>query len=180
MLLPPYDTAATLLRLSRAIARFSPRRVVFLGDTFHDCGAHARVAPSDRDALKAMLARRDIVWISGNHDPDPPPDLPGDARADLEVGSIHFRHEPSITIEGAEIAGHLHPVARVMAQGRVWRRRCYAGDGRRVVLPAFGAYAGGLNVRDEAFQPLFPKGLTAHVMGEEQVFAFAWRRCLGD
>jgi metallophosphoesterase superfamily enzyme len=70
--------------------------------------------------------------------------------------------------------------ARVVAGGRSVRRRCFVTDGERLVLPAFGAYAGGLNVRDAAFSPLFPRGLTAHVMGEERVFAFAQARCLGD
>jgi metallophosphoesterase superfamily enzyme len=39
------------------------------------------------------------------------------------------------------------------------------------VMPAFGAYAGGLNACDAAFRPLFPNGFTAHLIGSERIFA---------
>jgi uncharacterized protein len=178
--LPPYDTAATLARLARLVQRFAPRRILFLGDTFHDRSASARLLPRDRETLASILNRRDPIFVAGNHDPDPPEGVRAICLDALSIGPLTFRHEPSPTDAPGEIAGHLHPVARVAARGRSLRRRCFAGDGRRAILPAFGAYAGGLNVRDAAFSPLFPRGLTAHVMGEERVFAFAQARCLGD
>ena len=178
--LPPYDTAATLARLVRLVARYAPRRLVFLGDSFHDRHAAARVLPHDRDVLRHLLRGRDAVFLAGNHDPDPPAGLEAQSAEELAVGPILFRHEPMPGAAPGEVAGHLHPVARLPTRGRSMRRRCFAGDGARAVLPAFGAYAGGLNVRDQAFALLFPRGLTAHVMGEERVFAFARARCLGD
>ena len=177
--LPPYDTAATLARLAALILRFSPRRLVFLGDSFHDRRASGRLVAHDRDALLHLLHRREVVWVAGNHDPEPH-DLPGDAASSLSLGRVVFRHEPSDCDAMGEIAGHLHPVAKVATRGRSMRRRCFAGDGLRAVLPAFGAYAGGLNVRDAAFVPLFPRGFTAHLMGEARVFAFPRARCLGE
>ena len=177
--LPPYDTAATLARLAALVLRFSPRRIVFLGDSFHDRRASGRLPTHDRDALLHLLHRREVIWVAGNHDPEPH-DLPGDAAASLSLGSVIFRHEPSDVDARGEIAGHLHPVAKVATRGRPMRRRCFAGDGLRAVLPAFGAYAGGLNVRDAAFAPLFPRGFTAHLMGEARVFAFPRARCLGE
>ena len=36
VLLPPYDTVATLGRLAAVIARHDPRMVIALGDSFHD------------------------------------------------------------------------------------------------------------------------------------------------
>ncbi|CAM5772196.1 metallophosphatase [Labrys miyagiensis] len=179
MLLPPYDTAATLARLARLLARFAARRLVFLGDSFHDRRADGRISPRDREALSHCLHRREVFWIAGNHDPEPPSGFAGTATPELAIGSMLFRHEPTEVAEPGEIAGHLHPVARVATRGRSLRRRCFAGDGRRAILPAFGAYAGGLNVRDAAFAPLFPDGFTAHLMGDERVFAFPKARCLG-
>ncbi|MEL6750756.1 MAG: hypothetical protein AAFO70_01600, partial [Pseudomonadota bacterium] len=35
-LLPPYDTGITLRRLAACLTRWQPRRVVALGDSFHD------------------------------------------------------------------------------------------------------------------------------------------------
>ena len=103
VLLPPYDTVATLGRLGAVIARFNPATVIALGDSFHDRDAHGRLSPANRDILTALQARRDWIWISGNHDPDLPSDLGGSVAAEVAVGAVAFRHEP--TGACGEIAG---------------------------------------------------------------------------
>src|SRR6201992_4511971 len=163
ILLPPYDTVATLSRLASVIARHDPRMVIALGDSFHDRDAHERLSGVDRDALSALQARRDWIWISGNHDPALPRDLGGVVAEEVAIGPITFRHEP--TGARGEIAGHLHPKARVSTRGRSVERRCFASDGERAVMPAFGAFAGGLNIRDAAFAKIFGSpGFLAHVL----------------
>lgn len=94
-LLPPYDTAATLARLARLLARFAAKRLIFLGDSFHDRRADARLAARDREALSHCLGRREIFWIAGNHDPHPPAGFGGTATPELAIGSVLFRHEPT-------------------------------------------------------------------------------------
>jgi DNA ligase-associated metallophosphoesterase len=176
VLLPPFDTAATLARLAAVIARHDPRTVIALGDSFHDRNAHERLAPDDRAALSALQARRDWIWISGNHDPALPRDLGGMVEDEVAIGAVTFRHEP--TGAAGEIAGHLHPKARVATRGRSVERRCFVGDGARAVLPAFGAYAGGLSIRDAAFAAIFRTlSFTAHVLGDRRVHAIAASRC---
>jgi metallophosphoesterase superfamily enzyme len=135
----------------------------------------------DRIKLKGLQRGRDWVWIAGNHDPDLPPDIGGRLADALAFGSLTFRHEPSENAADGEIAGHLHPVARVSQRGRAVSRRCFACDGRRLVMPAFGAYAGGLNVRDRAIFGLFgAAGFTAHMLGAQRRYAVAAERCLPD
>ncbi|WP_291849658.1 ligase-associated DNA damage response endonuclease PdeM [Bradyrhizobium sp.] len=177
VLLPPYDTVATLGRLAAVLARYDPGMVIALGDSFHDRDAHARLSAENRAALSAMQARRDWIWIVGNHDPALPSDLGGAVASEIAVGPIAFRHEPSGA--AGEIAGHLHPKARVATRGRSMERRCFASDGERAVLPAFGAYAGGLNIRDPAFARIFRKPglMTAHVLGDQRLHAIAASRC---
>ena len=176
VLLPPYDTAATLARLSDAIARHDPHTVIALGDSFHDRDAHARLSRDDRDAISALQARRDWIWISGNHDPDLPRDIGGVVADEVRIGPITFRHEPTGAF--GEIAGHLHPKARVSTRGRSLERRCFAGDGERAVMPAFGAYTGGLSVRDPAFATIFRAlDFTAHVLGDRRIHAISAARC---
>ena len=176
VLLPPYDTVATLSRLAAVIARHDPRMVIALGDSFHDRNAHERLSAPDRDALSAMQARRDWIWISGNHDPALPSDLGGVVANEVAIGKIIFRHEP--TGASGEIAGHLHPKARVATRGRAMERRCFACDGERAVMPAFGAYTGGLSIRDPAFAKIFrTPGLMAHVLGDNKLHAIAASRC---
>jgi DNA ligase-associated metallophosphoesterase len=176
VLLPPYDTVATIGRLAAVITRHDPRRVIALGDSFHDRDAHARLSATDRDAITALQARRDWIWISGNHDPALPCDLGGVVAHEVAIGPIAFRHEP--TGASGEIAGHLHPKARVSTRGRSMERRCFACDGERAVMPAFGAYAGGLSIRDAAFAKIFRTlEFIAHVLGDVRLHSIAASRC---
>jgi DNA ligase-associated metallophosphoesterase len=179
VLLPPYDTGATLARLGLLIARYAPRVVIALGDSFHDGDGHARITATDRIALAALQRGRDWIWISGNHDPDPAEGIGGTFGGALAVGALIFRHEPTGAV--GEVAGHLHPVARVSARGCSVSRRCFASDGRRLVMPAFGAYAGGLNVRNRAFADVFgTSAFIVHMLGERRLYALAASRCLAD
>jgi len=176
VLLPPYDTAATLSRLGAVMARHDPRTVIALGDSFHDRDAHGRLSVTDRDAIAALQVRRDWIWIAGNHDPALPDDLGGAVAGEVAIGPLVFRHEP--TGATGEIAGHLHPKARVATRGRSVERRCFAADGERVVMPAFGAYTGGLSIRDIAFAKIFQTlGFMAHVLGDNRLHTIAASRC---
>ena len=176
VLLPPYDTLATLGRLASVVARFDPKTVIALGDSFHDRTAHQRLSTANREAIAALQARRDWIWISGNHDPALPSDLGGAIASEVAIGPIVFRHEPTGAM--GEIAGHLHPKARVATRARWLERRCFASDGERAVMPAFGAYAGGLSIRDEAFAKIFRSpGFTAHVLGDRRMHTISASRC---
>ena len=179
--LPPYDTRATLARLENLIARFRPRIVIALGDSFHDARADSRMAAEDAAHLARLTRSCDWIWIAGNHDPAPPREFGGEIMEEFHLGPLTFRHEPQSAPAAGEIAGHLHPCAAVRVRGRRLRRRCYASDGTRMVLPAFGAYAGGLNVLDRAFDDLLP-GLDFHawMMGGRTVVLVAARRLEAD
>jgi hypothetical protein len=181
VLLPPYDTATTLARLAGLVERYAPRRVIALGDSFHDGGGPARMGDISRVALKALQRGRDWVWIAGNHDPDWCDNIGGRFADVLAIGGLTFRHQPAPQPSDGEIAGHLHPVARVARRGRAVSRRCFASDGCRLVMPAFGAYAGGLNVRDRAIVSLFGAlSFTAHMLGSSRLYAVPAARCLAD
>lgn len=184
VLLPPYDTAATLARLGALIARYAPKFVIALGDSFHDNGGPQRVSDDDCAMLGALQRGREWIWIAGNHDPEPVHGLGGVSAAMFAAGPLVFRHAPEREeAQGAdgEIAGHLHPVARVSGRGRTVSRRCFATDGKRMVMPAFGAYAGGLNIRNAAFADVFGTlKFTAHMLGEDRLYAIAAQRCLRD
>jgi hypothetical protein len=177
--LPPYDTAATLARLARLIAHYAPRTVIALGDSFHDGGGPGRLGAQDREHILALQRGRDWVWITGNHDPEPAENIGGTFHEILVLGALTFRHLPTGTAN--EICGHLHPVARVSHRGRAVSRRCFAADDTRMVMPAFGAFTGGLNVRDAAFADLFGTlAFTAHMLGEDRLYAFTAKRCMPD
>lgn len=179
VLLPPYDTAESLARMAGVIARFAPRMVIALGDSFHDKKGSARIDSADRSALVELQRGRDWIWIAGNHDPVPAAGIGGSFGVALAIGALVFRHEP--TGAKGEIAGHLHPVARVGGRGHMVTRRCFASDGTRLIMPAFGAFAGGLNVRHRAFADVFgTSAFTAHLLGEGRLYSLAASRCAAD
>ncbi len=173
--LPPYDTRTALKRMAALIARYAPLRVIALGDSFHDRDAADRLDAEERALLAAFVGGRDWIWIEGNHDPEPPAWLGGAIAEEIAIGGLVFRHEPSAEPQPGEIAGHLHPCATVTLRGKSLRRRCFASDGTRLVMPAFGAYAGGLDVRDAAIATLFEGAFAAYMLGGRRVYAVAAR-----
>jgi len=184
MMLPPYDTIATLNILSAVIARYDPGIVVSLGDNFHDRKGSEHL-PADLRALIAVMARgRDWIWINGNHDPDGTVDLPGTCVDELVHGGLVFRHEPSL-ISGpggskGEIAGHLHPAATVRRREKSVRRPCFASDGSRLLMPAFGVLAGGLDLRHKAMHGLFNhETLVAHLLGRDRIYSVRYANLIG-
>ena len=179
-MLPPYDTRETLRRLAAEVAALAPAVVVLLGDTFHDRRSEERLAAEDAEALRELARGRTLVWVVGNHDADGPQALPGETADELSMRGLTFRHEPQAGLRPGEVAGHLHPAARVTASRGSVRRRCFITDGERAILPAFGAYAGGLNVRDEAFAGLFARPPLAGALGAGRVHAVGWRSLAHD
>ncbi len=171
---PPYDTAATLHRLQVVVAHYDPGMVISLGDSFHDGKGAAHMPDRFREQLTALMNGRDWFWVAGNHDPDAPEGLPGETVKELAIGNLVFRHEPSAVPVAGEIAGHLHPCARIVQRGRSVRRRCFASDGSRLIMPAFGSYTGSLNVLDRAYAGLFSwEAFMAYLLGARRIYPIA-------
>ena len=179
-MLPPYDTRETLGRLEAEVEALTPRVVILLGDTFHDRRSEGRLAADDAQRLRGLAVGRTLIWVVGNHDADGPQALPGETADELQMAGLTFRHEPRGGVQPGEVAGHLHPAARVRASRGSVRRRCFVTDAERAILPAFGAYAGGLTVRDEAFAGLFARPPMAAALGTAKVHAIGWRSLTGD
>jgi DNA ligase-associated metallophosphoesterase len=172
MMLPPYDTVATLNILSAVITRYDPKLVISLGDNFHDRKGSEYLVPELRALIAGMARGRDWIWINGNHDPDGTVDLPGSCADELIYGGLVFRHEPSLISGKGEIAGHLHPSATVRRREKSVRRPCFASDGSRLLMPAFGVLAGGLDLRHQAMHGLFDREkLVAHLLGRDRIYS---------
>jgi len=180
-MLPPYDTRQTLLRLAEAIDHHEAETVIALGDSWHDAGAGGRISADDRDILAILQEDRRWIWITGNHDPTLPRTLGGEVADELVIEGLTLRHKPRSARVTHEIAGHMHPAARLSVFGTSIRRPCFVGNGLRLVLPAFGTFAGGLNVLDDDFRPLFgDDGLSVWMLGEEGVYPVAARQLTSE
>ena len=159
VLLPPYETRETLLRLEAEIEATAASTVICLGDSFDDAAALNGLDEADRLWLVRLMAGRNWVWVAGNHDAGPL-DISGSHRAEVQIGGLSFRHiaEPG---KKAEVSGHYHPKARLA--GKAWR--CFLADADRLILPAFGTYTGGLMTRDSALTGLMQPGALAILCG---------------
>jgi uncharacterized protein len=177
-MLPPYDSPATLAKLEAEIEALDPARVVLLGDSFHDARSVDRLSADDTARISRLASGRDWVWLEGNHDlvalQGALDTLPGRVVTTLDLGPLRLIHEPQPGDQPGEIAGHLHPAARVAAYGRGVRRPCFVTDGRRLVMPAFGVFTGGLDARHPAVAGLFTDPPMAAALGQDKVHAFSW------
>ena len=174
-LLPPFDTKATLEKLARVIRFYRPEKVIALGDSFHDTRGVERLGTADRTKLTAMTQQTHFIWITGNHDATAS-GLPGDSTAEFQDGPFIFRHQAESrrgVPEATEISGHYHPKASVDTRAQRISRPCFVSDSGRLMLPAFGAFTGGLDVRDPAITRFFPRGLRVFLLGHERLFSFA-------
>ena len=180
-MLPPYDTRETLLKLAEAIDRYEPVRVVALGDSLHDVAAADRIGDDDLRILHMLQEDRGWLWITGNHDPKLASRLGGEVASEITLAGLTLRHEPRAGRVTHEIAGHLHPAAKLSMYGHTIRRPCFVGNSRRLIIPAFGTFTGGLNVLDAAFEPLFGNdGFSVWMLGQEGLYPVATRMLRDD
>ncbi|MGF1447098.1 MAG: ligase-associated DNA damage response endonuclease PdeM [Pikeienuella sp.] len=170
-LLPPYETADTVTRLTAEIAATDPAHILCLGDSFDDGDVPRGLAPQTRAELRDAMGARRWTWVAGNHDPRPT-DLPGDWAEALTLGPLTFRHiadGPTPAPGQGEVSGHYHPKARLIHRGRRLCRPCFLADRARLVLPAFGTYTGGLLVSDPVFDGLLDPTARAYLTGKRVV-----------
>jgi len=171
-LVPPWDSRVTLERLGLLVRRYAPRTVVALGDSFHDDHGPARLLAADAASLRRMTDSVDFVWVRGNHDRAPPEGVGGRAVESWAAGPLSFRHQAVAGVAG-ELSGHFHPKARVATRAGQVVRPCFMTDARKIMLPAFGAYTGGLDVRAPAIAAHFPRGGRVFLLGQQRLFSFS-------
>ena len=171
-LLPPYDSRATLGTIQTVIRRYQTERVICLGDSFHDGDGPLRLPRADTDTLKSLAAAFEWIWIAGNHDPTPPAHLGGRVLHEHRIRALTFRHQATPGSAHGEISGHFHPRAAIDVRGRRVRGRCFVTDGTRLILPALGAYTGGLDVHDPAIASLMRDPFRVLLAGRSKLYDF--------
>ena len=165
-MLPPYETQATLDKLHADIDATSPGTVICLGDSFDDLAAAGTLTDDTRLWLLRLQAGRRWMWVEGNHDAGPV-DLGGEHLAELALGGLNWRHIAKAGAS-AEASGHFHPK---LALPGCPARACFLYDSQRVILPAYGAYTGGLHCTAPALQALFTAPAFAILTGKRAILA---------
>ncbi len=153
--MPLHDTRDTVERLARALHAYRPRRIICLGDSFHDKRAGERLNARDAGVLEGLMALvEDWLWIAGNHDPVIAQQAGGRRAGAETVGRIRLVHRPEDAAPPV-MAGHYHPKYRVGFARRSVSGPCFVIGEHILLLPAFGAYAGGLSTASEPIACLF-------------------------
>ncbi len=174
-MLPPYDTGLTLSRLEIDLRRTGAKRLVALGDSFHRADASAHLSAVDRARLDGIAETTECIWLSGNHDPLPN-GLTGTALTEMALLGVTLTHEPRRGTTGL-IAGHLHPAAQIRVDGRSTRRPCFVHDSRLLILPAYGASTGSINILSPAFAGLLHwPALEVTMLGKDRTYAVSAKR----
>ena len=164
-LLPPYDTRETLARLAEVDRPLRARHASSRSATACTMrGAAERIGADDLEISAALQEDREWIWIAGNHDPE----IAERARRarlldDLEVAGSRCATSRRPAASRTRSPATCTPPPSSPCTATTIRRPCFVGNGRRLVMPAFGAFTGGLNVLDDAFEPLFGNGGMARV-----------------
>ena len=144
--LPPYDSLQALGELEALVQRLGAQEFWCLGDSFHDASAAARLHPDVRARLQRLSSRLFWVWVTGNHDPSIDAALGGVSMQEMMLDQFTLRHEAHPTETRPELSGHFHPKLRIRVRGKLVSRRCFVAASHKLILPAFGALTGGLDV----------------------------------
>jgi len=171
-MLPPYDSAATLDRLERALEVCGATSLWCLGDNFHDSDGAARLDPALAGRLEALARRIALHWITGNHDSALDLGFGGRVVEEASLGGLALRHKAESWASAPELSGHFHPRLRVRLRGRSVSRPCFAGCRDRLILPAFGALTGGLDADDPAILSVLGAEPCAFVATESATLRF--------
>lgn len=178
--LPPYDSHDTLDRLAALAAETGARAVWCLGDSFHDKAAASRIAPAVAQRLTAQTAATRLLWIAGNHDGLTGGAWGGEVADELLVDGIILRHQCDASETRPEISGHFHPKLRLTVRGRHVSRACFAGDDRRMILPAFGSLTGGLDVEGPVIGANFSGSYRAMLVARQRLLSLPCKARPGD
>lgn len=171
-MLPPYDSLATLSALTALVERTAAREMWCLGDSFHDVGGCDRLPDDAQRMLRSLTGNLAWTWITGNHDPAILDRCGGEVADEMVVDGVVLRHEAAAAESRPEMSGHFHPKLRLRVRGRSVARRCYVATGTKLILPAFGALTGGLDVTHPAIRQAVGGAAQALVPVEDRLLRF--------
>jgi DNA ligase-associated metallophosphoesterase len=175
--LAPYDTLDTLNRLEALVAKYQPQSLVMLGDSFHDRNAWERLEAAARQQFKTICGAVDTCHlVEGNHDIGLLSESGLTFTDSVALDGLTLRHEPD-SRAAPQIIGHYHPKLRTSLQGHRLTGKCFAVNQSLLIMPAFGSFTGGLDMRDPVFAELGGDDpLRSYIVHGRTVAAIDFRR----
>ncbi len=169
--LPPYDSEETLLKLLDILNDYKVRKVILLGDTFHDKDAFLRMTPKVRFLFEDFTKKYEVIFILGNHENKIK--IEGiKFHQEYIVDDIHFLHE-AIQKNINQISGHFHPVASIKVSSKKITSKCLIHSNNHIILPSFGEFTGGLNINDPVLKPFINEDYNIYFLTKKSIYKFS-------
>ncbi len=166
--LPPYDSIETLSKLKKKLIKYNINKVILLGDIFHDAFGIKRLKYEASNILKKICKNYEVIWIIGNHDSDYAP---------KNVQKLLFYYFRGITFNhiskketNYEISAHYHPKVDFTIRGKKISKPCFLVDKKKIIIPAYGAYTGGLNIKNIVFMKEFSNNFSTYILDNRKVY----------
>jgi len=172
-LIPPFDLDETLLNLKNIIERYKPKRLISLGDSFHENKSIQKMKRKYVYIINNLLRKVDITWIEGNHDSNLlfKDKIQGNFKNFYKLKNFKFVHSKSQIDEVNlfEFSGHYHPKITLKFNGLNYSYKCFILTDSFCILPSFGTYTGGLDIKSNALQKILPINKQIIILGNNKI-----------
>ena len=172
-LIPPFDLDETLLNLKNIIERYKPKRLISLGDSFHENKSIQKMKRKYVYIINNLLRKVDITWIEGNHDSNLlfKDKIQGNFKNFYKLKNFKFVHSKSLIDEVNlfEFSGHYHPKITLKFNGVNYSYKCFILTDNFCILPSFGTYTGGLDIKSNALQKILPINKQIIILGNNKI-----------
>ena len=168
--LPPYDSEETLKKLSKGIKNQNIKKVILLGDTFHDENAFNRMSKKAFFLFNSLIKKYEVIFILGNHENKLKIDHIN-LLNQYVIDDIHFIHQ-ALQKSIFQISGHFHPVATIKSSIKKITVKCLLHTNNHIILPSFGTYTGGLNINDQALKPFVNHQSYIYMLAKKSIYKF--------
>ena len=168
--IPPHDSEETLKKLLNVIDNYKVKKVILLGDTFHDKDAFHRMSSKVRFLFEELIKNYEVIFILGNHENKMKIDSIN-FYYDYVVDDIHFLHE-AVQKNINQISGHFHPVATIKVSSKKVTTKCLIHTNNHIILPSFGEFTGGLNIHDPVLKPFINEDSYIYFLTKKSIYKF--------
>ena len=170
---PPYDSEETLSKLFLKLEKYKSKKLILLGDTFHDKDAQHRLSDTSKNLFKKLVINYKTILITGNHDPDLNIDKV-ERFIEYKIDHINFIHK-AIKNKNSQISGHFHPSISLKITEKQIRGKCLIHNENIMILPAFGSLTGGLDIKHKEFQTYFGNKFIIYLISKKRILKFSSR-----
>ena len=172
-LIPPFDLDETLLNLKNIIEKYNPKRLISLGDSFHENKSIQKMERKYVNIINNLFHKINITWIEGNHDSNLlfKEKIQGNFKNFYKLKNFKFVHSKSEIDELNifEFSGHYHPKITLKFNGLNYSYKCFILTDSFCILPSFGTYTGGLDIKSSALKKILPINKQIIILGNNKI-----------